>query len=102
MKIGMFDIETGPLRVHEGRGEPELKEGEQVIAVMSAKGDTKLIFDPAIADEVDAARETFERLTEKGYTAYRVNPEDASKGTQMRKFDAKAGKVILVPQMAGG
>lgn len=76
--------------------------------IMDRSGDTRIMWDPERPGEVEAAREQFNKLTRRrseggqGYTAYKVNPEDASKGEVVREFDPHAGKLILAPAMAGG
>lgn len=70
-------------------------------AVMDKTGDTKLIFDPNNADEVESAKNTFRDLKKKGFIAYRVSA-DGSKGEVIREFDSAAGKIILAPAMVGG
>ena len=71
------------------------------MTILDATGDTKVIFDPNNADEVDAARSTFNKLRGRGHVAYRVEG-DGSKGTVMTEFDAAAGKIILAPALRGG
>jgi hypothetical protein len=68
---------------------------------MDGSGDKKEIWDPDNHDEVDAARETFNRLTKKGYLAFKVK-RDGEKGSQIHEFDADAGKIILCPPVQGG
>lgn len=68
---------------------------------LSEKGDTKLIFDPDNPDEVEAAEVQFNDLVAKGFTAYEVE-KDGSQGSKMKKFKAKAGRIILVPKLKGG
>lgn len=71
------------------------------LAIMNGSGDTKLIWDSENEDEVENAKETFNRLTKKGYAAFSVN----TKGKQdevIKKFDANAERIILIPPMAGG
>ena len=70
--------------------------------VMGGKGDTKIIWDRDNPEEVENARRTFDDLKEKGYLAYKVDDDDASKGEVIRRFNAKAEKMILAPPMAGG
>lgn len=74
---------------------------KNVMSVMGREGDTKTLWDPDNAEEVEAAKETFKSLTKKGYLAFHVK-EDGKKGEQMRKFDPKAGSIIMVPRMVGG
>lgn len=69
--------------------------------VIDTTGDTKIIWDSGNKDETDAARETFNRLTKKGYKAYMVK-KDGEKGQVIREFDPDAEKIILAPQMVGG
>lgn len=71
------------------------------LRIMDGQGDTKLIWDADNDDEVANARRTFDDLLAKGFTAYDVK-NDADKGERVRKFDADAEKLILVPRMAGG
>lgn len=71
------------------------------MAILDHTGDTKLIWDPDKADEVEHARETFTKLKKKGYMAYSVNRK-GDKGEVMREFDPDAEKMILAPQMVGG
>jgi hypothetical protein len=71
------------------------------LAVMDHTGDTKTIWDPRNADEVDAARDTFNKLKKKGYAIFRVKG-DGTKGTQMSAFESDAEKMIAVPPIVGG
>jgi len=73
------------------------------IAVMSGAGDLRKVWNAANADEVEDARRSFNHLVkDKKYLAFRVNPENNNKGEQMREFDPDAGKMILIPPVAGG
>jgi len=65
------------------------------------KGDTKVIWDPKNEDEVEAAEEQFNTLMDKGFTAFSVK-KDGKKHKRIDEFDPKAGKIIMVPRMAGG
>jgi|GEM_PF-2936123 hypothetical protein len=71
------------------------------IAVMGMEGDVKTIWNPQNTDEVENARDTFAKMRAKGYLAFRVTG-DGNQGEQIREFDAAAGKMIMVPPMAGG
>jgi hypothetical protein len=71
------------------------------MAVMDRTGDTKTIWDADNADEVEVARETFNKLKRKGYLAYRVK-ENGKKGEIITEFDPSAQKLIMSPPMAGG
>lgn len=65
-------------------------------------GDTKIIFDSTKPDEVDAARATFNKLTGKGYRAFKAEGEKGIAGTSITEFDPKAERLIFVPRIAGG
>ena len=69
--------------------------------VIDVTGDSKIIWDHTNQDEVDAARETFNRLRKKGHTAYAVK-EHGGRGEIITEFDPEAEKIILAPRMVGG
>ena len=69
--------------------------------ILDHTGDTKLIWDVDNADEVDAAKATFDKLRKKGYVAYSVNKKQ-DKGEVLTEFDPHIEKMILAPQLKGG
>lgn len=96
-------------------------------AVMGQDGDTKHVWSPKKADEVEAARILFETLTKKGYRAFKLtrlgmkgkpvpyfhdalgrvlfqSPPVAPKedGEVMDEFDAGASRVLFTAPMQGG
>ncbi len=71
------------------------------LAIMGKEGDLKVIWDQEKPDEVEAARQQYERLIEKGYIAFSVK-KDGEKNEKIYKFDAYAEKIILVPMLKGG
>lgn len=71
------------------------------LAIMDKTGDTKTLWDPHNADEVDIARATFDKFKKKGYLIYRVG-ENGKKGTAMNEFDPSAEKMIASPGVVGG
>jgi hypothetical protein len=77
------------------------KPNDRMIVMMDHSGDKKEIWDPDSRDEVDAARETYNRLTKKGYLCFKVK-KDGEKGSQIHEFDPDAGKMIMVPPIVGG
>lgn len=86
--------------IGEGRERVKLPtDGE--IAVMGKEGDVKTIWNPQNTDETENARETFKKFRAKKYLAFRVN-ESGNQGEQITEFDPNAGKMIMVPPMAGG
>jgi len=71
------------------------------IAVMDRTGDTKTIWDPNKPDEIEMAKQTFDRLKTKGYAIFTVG-KNGQKDEVMHKFDPKAEKMIAVAPIAGG
>lgn len=69
--------------------------------IMDPTGDSKIMWDPANSDEVEAARKTFNDLRAKRFVAYSVAPS-GSKGEVIREFDPRAEKLIMAPPMVGG
>jgi len=76
--------------------------GFGLIEQMGPEGDTKSIWDRNNEDEVAAARDTYEKLTKKGYRAYHVTGSEGEKGEPMSEFDPKVERMILVPPLQGG
>lgn len=74
---------------------------KSVLHITDETGDTRLMWDPTNKDEVDIAKSSFEKGIAKGMLAYSVNA-DGTTGEVIRKFDKKAGKIIMVRQTAGG
>jgi hypothetical protein len=83
--------------------EAPIPEGMGELAIMDPTGDTKIIFDPENEDEVAAAKATFDTLKGKGFAAFRVVGPKGEKGDEIiREFDPKAGRMIMIPALAGG
>lgn len=66
------------------------------------RGDTKIIWDAAKPEEVETAKASFDKLVAKGYLAFRAEGKEGTKGSQIRKFDPDAERMILIPRMQGG
>jgi len=71
------------------------------LAIMDRTGDTKHLWDVDDEFATDQARKMFEEYKKKGYLAYTVNAR-GDKGEVIREFDPEAGRIIMVPPMAGG
>jgi hypothetical protein len=71
------------------------------LSVLDKTGDTKIIWDSARQDEVDAAERTFDDLKKKGYLAYSVTKK-GDKDEVIKKFDRYAEKIIMAPPLVGG
>ena len=69
--------------------------------VIDRTGDTKIIWDAYEKAEVKVARDTFNKLTKEGYTAFMVK-RDGEPGKVLKRFDPDAEKIILSPALAGG
>jgi len=76
--------------------------GFGLIERMGPEGDTKSIWDRNNEAEVEAARKTYDDLTDKGYRAYHVKGKDGDKGDPMDEFDPDCERMILVPPLQGG
>lgn len=64
-------------------------------------GDTKVEWNPNVEAEVEVARNTFDTLRGKRYSAFRVN-SDGTPGARIDRFSRELGSVIMTPQLAGG
>jgi hypothetical protein len=71
------------------------------LSVLDKTGDTKIIWDSARRDEVDAARRAFDDLKAKGYLAYSVTKK-GDKDEVIKKFDPDAERIIMAPPLVGG
>jgi hypothetical protein len=71
------------------------------LRTLNETGDTKVIWDPANEDEVDAAKSQFNGLKKKGFTAYSVK-KGGEKNKAITEFDPDAGMIIMVPKIVGG
>ena len=79
----------------------EVPAGKSVMCVLDQTGDSKFIWDPSSPDEVEAARQQFDKLKAKGYMGYAVK-EGGDKGSVLSGFDATAGKIIMAKPLVGG
>jgi len=71
------------------------------LTCLDETGDTKLIWDEANQEEIDAAKQMFETLKKKGYVAFTVNRK-GDKAEQVDRFDPSLEKIIMAPQLQGG
>lgn len=72
-----------------------------MMEVMDPTGHTEVNWDAENADEVEVARETFDRMTARGYRAFRTDGK-GGQGTRMGSFDPAAESIILVAHLQGG
>lgn len=74
---------------------------QNTLHIMDRTGDTKIMWSPDNPDEVQVAKDSFDKLKKKGFLAYTVR-EDGEKGEVIREFDKRAGRIIMAPQLVGG
>jgi hypothetical protein len=72
------------------------------LSVPDRGGDTRVMWDSRNEEEVDAARKQFRDLTRAGYLAYKAEGKEGMRGEQIREFDPRAERIILVKPLAGG
>lgn len=77
------------------------EESKHVLEVQDSSGDTKIMWDPEVEDEVEAAKETFHKMLGKGYQAYSVK-RNGQKDKLITEFDRDEAKIIMTPRMVGG
>lgn len=72
------------------------------MSIMDKTGDSKFIWNPDVPEEVEAARNTFDKLrNKKSYVAYTVK-DDGEKGEVLHSFDPSLAKIIMAPAMVAG
>lgn len=89
---------------YDGLSPEELAErGIGMLSIADPSGDTRIMWDPRIDDEVKVAKEAFHKAKKKGMLAYAVDENSGEKtGTVLTEFDPEAGKVIMTKQLQGG
>jgi hypothetical protein len=65
-------------------------------------GDKQLVWNADDKDSKKKALEEFKERIRKGWLAFLVNPDDGTKGKQIKEFDEKAEKIVMVPAVVGG
>lgn len=80
----------------------EVPEGCGMLSTLDRSGDIRQMWDRKNKDEVAAARKQFDDLTSKGYMAYKAEGKKGEQGEQIREFDPKAERIILVKALVGG
>ncbi len=63
-------------------------------------GDMKVSWNAENDQEIDAARETFDKRIKEGWTAFREKL--GIKGDKIKIFDPDAERIILIPPISGG
>lgn len=75
---------------------------EGVIETLDRTGDTKVMWDSRNEDEVASAKAAFDTHIKRGGLAYKAEGKTGERGEKITKFDKKAERIILVPQLVGG
>jgi len=76
---------------------------QNVLHITDETGDTRIMWDPAVADEVATAKAAFNAAKKKGMLAYAVDAETGGRtGEGIREFDETKGKIIMIRQTRGG
>ena len=71
--------------------------------VLDRTGHLTVNWDVDNADEVKTAREMFDAMRAKGYSAFTVRGKKRNKpGDKLTAFDADVEEMILTPPIAGG
>lgn len=71
------------------------------MSILSHNGAEKITWDPKIFDEIIKAREKFQFLLGKGYSAFHIM-DTGGEGKKIKSFDSSAEKIIMVPKLGGG
>jgi hypothetical protein len=69
---------------------------------LGREGDTKMLWDTDKPDEVEAAKKQFDFLKGKGYVAFKVDKDGKQLTERVTAFDGTLGRIIMLPQYAGG
>jgi len=69
--------------------------------ILDPTGHTTQAWDPAVPAEVEEARAMFDRMTKRGYRAFRVGRRGQA-AERMETFDPSAEQMILMPHLTGG
>ncbi len=80
----------------------EVLPGHGLMSTLDRSGDHRIMWDRGNEDEVAAARRSFDDLLAKGYLAYEPTGKRGEQGSQVRRFDPEAERIILVKPLQGG
>jgi len=69
--------------------------------IMDGSGDTKVTWEVEKQETVSLAEKLFNAKVGAGFNAYRMFP-GGQPGEQIVDFDPNAGRIVLVPPLAGG
>lgn len=72
-----------------------------VMNIMDRSGHKQLTWSTDRLDEIVEARETFDALMKKGYSAFGANQKEETKYL-IKEFDPTVEEMVLVPKIVGG
>lgn len=75
---------------------------KHMLSIPDHTGDTRIMWDPRVPEEVELAKKSFKAARDKGMIAYGVAADGSSNGEVIREFDKDMSKVIMVKQLVGG
>jgi hypothetical protein len=76
---------------------------KHLLSIASLEGDTRLMWNPANADEVATAQAAFDAARERGMLAYAVTEGgERDAGQVIRTFDPTQAKIIMTNPTQGG
>lgn len=76
--------------------------GKHYMAELNHTGDTKTIWDPDNADEVEIAKDQFDKFIKLGYAAFKAEGKEGTQGEKIKKFDKNLARIIFVKPLQGG
>lgn len=71
------------------------------MSIMDITGHTELKWNMEKLDELDTAKEIFDRLVAQGYTAFGSETSTEAKHA-IKEFDPTMEEVVMVPRIVGG
>lgn len=73
-----------------------------VIQVLGQEGDSRIMWDRRNKDEIGTAEAAFNEAKKRGMLIYKAEGKDGHQGEQVREFDKKHERLIVVPALQGG
>lgn len=70
------------------------------LRILSNIGDVRISWNSSSIEEVNTARETFDKKISQGWSAFREKV--GIKGDKIKIFDPDAERIVLVPPISGG
>lgn len=73
-----------------------------IMKVMSDEGDTRISWNPDVDKEVSIAKDKFDELLKKGFSAFRVDDKGKKAARKVHEFLPFAGTLLLIAPLQGG